>query len=671
MTQPLKITSISDIRRYFLCNEQPLYFVSATNFNLLGIDEWIKGFKFISYIDSYDGRHANMFSPSERPHPYFTSIEEVNNYLLRHPEVVDYMARRGGTPRLVFLVFDEQSEALAAQLGAEVWFPPASLRRRIDDKIETVRIGERAGVPSVPNRLAAVADYAALRRIADEAGLGRDLVLQLPFGDSGQTTFFVRDEQEFAAIADAVVGKGEVKIMRRIRCQGSAIEACTTKKGTVVGPLMTELIGFPELTPYRGGWCGNEVFAGAFSQEIRDKAREYTLAMGEQLRKEGYRGYFELDFLIDLDSGELWLGELNPRITGASPMTNHAAFAYADVPLFLFHLLEYSDVEFDLDLTALSDRWSDPDNIDCWSQLAIKHTDATPGLVTAAPESGIYRMLDDGRVVYDRFDHHRHSIESDREAFLLRILRTGDYLYQGADLGILITRGRSMDADYALTPRAHQWIAGIKRLFQASPVPDHRGAAEAPLVVSLKSVGSALYQQSYDSEGAGRYAEALAAIERLPEALRSSYLAEYRRGYLLHRMGRHLEASEVYASAASRAPGAVEPRLARMLPLMAERRYADAGELAREVLRVDPLNYYATLRLAFIHYCLGEYAAAVAGYRKLSRVYPGDIEVKSGLGWALLRSGQALEAELHFREIIDVAPRHALAIDGLLAISAG
>ena len=22
---------------------------------------------------------------------------------------------------------------------------------------------------------------------------------------------------------------------------------------------MTELVGFPELTPYRGGWCGNEM----------------------------------------------------------------------------------------------------------------------------------------------------------------------------------------------------------------------------------------------------------------------------------------------------------------------------------------------------------------------------------------------------------------------------
>ena len=53
--------------------------------------------------------------------------------------------------------------------------------------------------------------------------------------------------------------------------------------------------------------------------------RDLTFKFGEQLRTEGYRGYFELDFLIDTETDEIWLGELNPRITGASSITNHAA----------------------------------------------------------------------------------------------------------------------------------------------------------------------------------------------------------------------------------------------------------------------------------------------------------------------------------------------------------
>ena len=57
--------------------------------------------------------------------------------------------------------------------------------------------------------------------------------------------------------------------MKRIDCRQAAIEACATRAGTIVGPLMTELVGFAELTPYKGGWCGNEIFADSFTPRIR------------------------------------------------------------------------------------------------------------------------------------------------------------------------------------------------------------------------------------------------------------------------------------------------------------------------------------------------------------------------------------------------------------------
>ncbi|MCL5777247.1 biotin carboxylase [Limibaculum sp. FT325] len=465
------LKNISEIRRYFHRNEEPIYFVSATNFNLLGLDEWVKNFKYINYLDCYDGRHPNVFVPPEMPHDEFQSIEDINNYLLSHKQVIDFLKRRGGKPKFVFLMFDQTTEKLAKELGAEVWFPKAKLREKCDNKIETVRIGNKAGVPSVPNTLSEVKDYKHLQTVCEKAGLGHDLVLQSAFGDSGHTTFFIKSEADFRRHEHEIVGQGEIKIMKRIDCRGSAIEACATKKGTIVGPLMTELVGFKELTPYRGGWCGNEIFPTAFAPKVRQQARDLTFKFGEQLKKEGYRGYFELDFLIDKKTGDLWLGELNPRITGASSMTNHAAFAHADAPLFLFHLLEFSGKDFDLDVEELNARWADPDMIDSWSQMVIKHTDDSVDILTGAPESGIYRMLDDGRVVFDRFDYHRRAVESEREAFFLRILKPGDYRYEGADLGILVTRGRSMTNNFKLTDRAQKWIHGIKQAFSARPLP--------------------------------------------------------------------------------------------------------------------------------------------------------------------------------------------------------
>lgn len=469
-----KLKNISEIRRFFHRNETPIYFISATNFNLLGLDEWVRNFKYINYIDCFDGAHPNVMVPSEQPHADFESIEDINNYLLQHKEVLDRIAERGAEsgnePKFVFLMFDEKTEELVSEIGGEIWFPKAELRKRVDNKIETVRIGNKAGVPSVPNTLAEINSYEDMTKAAAAAELGKDLVLQSAYGDSGHTTFFIKSRKDFEKHQDDIIGHGEIKIMKRINCRGSAIEACATKHGTIVGPMMTELVGFPELTPYRGGWCGNEIFAGAFSRKVRDQARDYTVKFGQQLVKEGYRGYFELDFLIDQQSSNIYLGELNPRITGASSMTNHAAFAHADAPLFLFHLLEFSGVPFELDIEELNARWAEPENIDSWSQLVIKHTENSVDILTEAPDSGIWKMHPDGQLEYDRFDYHRRAVDSSDEAFFLRILKPGDYRYEGADLGILVTRGRLMDSHFQLTEQAKQWIAGIRTQYRARPV---------------------------------------------------------------------------------------------------------------------------------------------------------------------------------------------------------
>jgi len=465
-----KLKNISEVRRYFHRFEEPVYFVSATNFNLLGLDEWVKNLKFISYVDCYGGQHPNVFCPSEQPHDEFQSIEDINNYLLQHKEVIDFIEQRGGKPKLIFLMFDEQTEALAAEIGAKIWFPKAKLRNRIDNKIETVRIGNKAGVPSVPNALSEITGYQQLLKVANKAGLGKDLVLQSAYGDSGHTTFFIKSEADFRKHQHEIIDHGEIKVMKRINCRGAAIEACATKEGTIVGPLMTELVGFKELTPYRGGWCGNEIFANAFSARVRDQARAYTFAFGEQLRKEGYRGYFEVDFLIDTKTRDIYLGELNPRITGASSMTNHAAFAHADAPLSLFHLLEFCEKPFHLDIGELNARWADPENIDSWCQMVIKHTDDSIDRITQAPETGIWHMNEDGTVDFDRFDYHRRAVSSENEAFYLRILKTGDYRYEGADLGILVLRGRGMTDRFTLTERSQRWIEGIRKHYLAEPL---------------------------------------------------------------------------------------------------------------------------------------------------------------------------------------------------------
>ena len=93
------LRGISEIRAFFRTNETPIYFISPTAFNLLGIDRWLRNFFYVNYFDSFEGNHPRVFVPKERPYREFESMEDVCNYLLEHKEVLDRINAAAGAAR--------------------------------------------------------------------------------------------------------------------------------------------------------------------------------------------------------------------------------------------------------------------------------------------------------------------------------------------------------------------------------------------------------------------------------------------------------------------------------------------------------------------------------------------------------------------------------------------
>jgi biotin carboxylase len=474
------LKGISEIRTFFRTNQQPIYFVGPTAFNLLGIDRWVRHFQYIAYYDSWDGQHPRVFAPKNQPYVEFESSEQINNYLLRDPEVQAYLKRRGGTPMIAMVFFDEETEEICAELGYTLILPPDSLRRRLDSKIVTTQLGNEAGAPSVPNVLGTADGYAELNELAASSDLGTDLVVQTPYGDSGKTTFFIKTEADWDTNASDIVGQ-QLKVMKRINNKAVAVEACITRHGTIVGPFMTDLTGYPELTPYKGGWCGNDLFPEALSEAHRATAISHVRKLGDRLAKEGYKGFLEIDVLVDLDTDAVYLGELNPRISGASSMTNVTAGAYADVPLFLFHLLEFMDVDYTVDVEEINERWRELAAVDVWAQLIMKEPTDSVERILAAPRTGTWHLAEDGTLTFAQVSNDWHEVTHEDEAFFLRVYAPGDFRFKGADLGILVTKGRMQTAE-GLTVRCRRYIDGIRAHYHSEPLP------QAPAVVPIAYV---------------------------------------------------------------------------------------------------------------------------------------------------------------------------------------
>ena len=366
---------MADIRAFFRTNGTPIYFVSPTAFNLLGLDRWVRDFFYVTYFDSFQGHHPRVFVPDERPPREFTSIEDVCNYLLGHKEVVDFVDARGPGGKATFVMFDEETE-----------------RRRVGDRprdhppaggaAEAARLEDRDHPDRQRRRRSQRAQRARPRRdlrrarcrSRTAAGWAAIWSCRRPTATPARRRSSSARQADWDSYASDLHDQ-ELKVMRRITPLEVCVEAVITRNGTLVGPYVASLIGHPELTPYKGGWCGNDIFPEVLTDSQRTVAGAMTQRLGARLAKEGYSGFFEVDYLLDADSGEIYLGEINPRVSGLSPITHVTLGAYSDMPLFLFHLLEYLDVDYEIDVAEINARWERLAAEDVWSQLIIKETE--------------------------------------------------------------------------------------------------------------------------------------------------------------------------------------------------------------------------------------------------------------------------------------------------------
>jgi hypothetical protein len=140
------------------------------------------------------------------------------------------------------------------------------------------------------------------------------------------------------------------------------------------------------------------------------------------------------------------------------------------------------DVDYEIDVAEINERWAAASSVDVWSQIILKDTGDEVEQLSAAPRTGIWR-LGSGGLEFARWGHDWHSLHDDSEAFFLRVLAPGDYTYPGADLGVLVARSRMQTEDNVLTDRAHEWIDGIHAQFAGSSAP----AAEPAPVLAFKS----------------------------------------------------------------------------------------------------------------------------------------------------------------------------------------
>ena len=107
-----------------------------------------------------------------------------------------------------------------------------------------------------------------------------------------------------------------------------------------------------------------------------------------------------------------------------------------------------------------------------------------------------------------------------------------------------------------------------------------------------------VWQNSYQLETAGKYAEAMAVIDSISVNSSDAEFKLLRRGWLFYLNGRFDESIREYRLAIDRNSKSIDARLGLTLPLLSAKRWREAEQAARTALDLAPGNYTALVRMA-------------------------------------------------------------------------
>ena len=164
------------------------------------------------------------------------------------------------------------------------------------------------------------------------------------------------------------------------------------------------------------------------------------------------------------------------------------------------------------------------------------------------------------------------------------------------------------------------------------------------------------FTRSYEQETAKNYRQAIQSLEPLLDQAGQEYLVNLRLGWLHYLNADYGNAVRCYRAAIEAAPQATEPRVGYLLPLLAQQHYDEAEKAARQVIELDPANYYANLRLAYALRLQGKLPEAEQVAKKMLKLQPTDVSLLSELALVYVAQDRKGEARETFEQILMLSP---------------
>lgn len=303
-----------------------------------------------------------------------------------------------------------------------------SVRDKYENKVFFRESLKASGIEPIPAETYEYRDitWELLKNI--QKRIGKKIVLQvseLTYG-GGVGTAFIENEADFGDFITRMERLKNAKVPRKVETvivtpyvEGtpSSIIGCVTKYGVITGTVQTQLQDISEVfCPKKGSgvYCGHDWSYKRYPDNVVYEAKKIARLFGEHISKDGYRGIFGLDLIINEELEKVYPIECNPRYTDALPVFTQLAVKRGLPTFEYFHFLEHMGVSYKIDVEKISMDYFD--NFQ-GSQMILMLREDTHTTNRGEIEAGIYKYFD-GEVKYLRPSYKFSDLAGDNE-FLL------------------------------------------------------------------------------------------------------------------------------------------------------------------------------------------------------------------------------------------------------------
>jgi hypothetical protein len=292
-------------------------------------------------------------------------------HLLAHSSVQKFLRTLPYPKHLLLYQNYPELESLAKNEGWVLLANRASLRMRVGVRTFFKKLLSDLHLPMIPGAIYPIEVIHAREYKDWNETVGPRFVVQLPeiSQGGGKGTFFIYSRADYQMLRERLkqntwrgVNLKSVSIHLHVDGIPVSMALCLTRHGVLFSGVQRQLIDLPyckDLTE-DGVFCGHVWEKPPWPSTTTEQVRTQAQVIGDYLAALGYKGIVGIDFLINKSYERVFPVEINPRLTGVFPMLSLLHIERRVVPLEAFHILEFLNVPYEVNIDELNALYAEP-----------------------------------------------------------------------------------------------------------------------------------------------------------------------------------------------------------------------------------------------------------------------------------------------------------------------